>query len=62
MALNGSEAVLAEKLQSMMKTAGSYEDAWQRFAEILISHLIQNAVVVGIAPSGGGPVSQGKLQ
>ncbi len=62
MALKGSKAALAAALQAQMKTAKTYEEAWQTFAEILMEHLTENAVVVGVAPSGGGPIVDGKIQ
>lgn len=62
MALKGSEAALAAALQAQMKNAGTYEEAWKTFAEILMDHLTKNALVVGVAPSGGGPIAEGKLQ
>jgi hypothetical protein len=62
MALKGSETALAAALQAQMKNASTYEEAWQKFAEILIDHLTENAVVIGEVPSGGGPITEGKLQ
>jgi hypothetical protein len=62
MALKGSEAALAAALQAQMKNTTTYEEAWQTFAEIILDHLTENAVVAGEAPSGGGPIAEGKLQ
>jgi hypothetical protein len=62
MPLNGTAAVLGKKLADTMKNTSNYEDAWMVFAENLVSYLRENAVVVGVAPSGGGPIIEGKLQ
>ncbi|RYE36413.1 MAG: hypothetical protein EOP48_29625 [Sphingobacteriales bacterium] len=61
MPLKGSEKNLGKKLSETMKTAGSYEEAWTAFAETLIAHILQNAVVTEVAPSGGGPVTKGLI-
>jgi hypothetical protein len=62
MALKGSQADLATALKVQMKTAKTYEEAWEKFAEIIVDHLIENTLVVGFAPSGGGPIGEGKIQ
>ncbi len=62
MPLNGSEEALGKTLSDSMKTAPSYEAAWTMFAKILLTHITENAVAVGMAPSGGGPIVEGKIQ
>ncbi|MDQ3235596.1 MAG: hypothetical protein M3Q07_27620 [Pseudobdellovibrionaceae bacterium] len=62
MPLKGSEEVLAKALQSSMKTAKTYDEAWLNFAEIVIDHIAENAIAIGTAPSGGGPIVDGKIQ
>ncbi|HYX38459.1 MAG TPA: hypothetical protein VE954_35600 [Oligoflexus sp.] len=62
MPLRGTEEALAKTLQASMKTAKSYDEAWQKFAEIVIAHIAENAIAIGTAPSGGGPIVDGKIQ
>ncbi|MDQ3233040.1 MAG: hypothetical protein M3Q07_14580 [Pseudobdellovibrionaceae bacterium] len=62
MPLNGTAAVLGKKLADTMKDTNDYENAWMAFAENLVNYLEENAVVVGIAPSGGGPITEGKIK
>ncbi|HYX35316.1 MAG TPA: hypothetical protein VE954_19645 [Oligoflexus sp.] len=62
MPLKGSAAALGKKMADTMKNADSYEKAWAVFAENMEEYLIENAVVVGLAPSGGGPITEGKIQ
>ena len=41
---------------------GDAEASWKEVASILIKHFTSNALVTGVAPSGGGPITEGKLQ
>jgi hypothetical protein len=45
-----------------MKNVKDYDEAWEKLAAIVLSHIGKNALVVGSCPSGGGPLTGGKLQ
>ncbi len=62
MPLTGSESSLAADLKAAMKNVKDYNEAWEKMAEILIKHITNNAVATGICPSGGGSLTQGKIQ
>ncbi|RYZ86822.1 MAG: hypothetical protein EOP04_13065 [Proteobacteria bacterium] len=62
MPLKGTEELLGKKLSEAMKSAPSFEDAWTIFAKVVLTHLTENAVATGVAPSGGGPITGGKIQ
>ncbi len=62
MPLANSEALLATELKSAMKNVAGYDAAWDKMAEIVIKHIVKNALVTGVCPSGGGTLTLGKLQ
>jgi hypothetical protein len=62
MPLQGSENALASELKAAMKNVKDYDEAWEKLAAIVLSHIGKNALVVGSCPSGGGPLTGGKLQ
>jgi hypothetical protein len=62
MPLHGSESALASELKNAMKNVKDYNEAWEKMAAIILSHITKNALVIGACPSGGGPLSGGKLQ
>jgi hypothetical protein len=62
MPLKGSEAALATELKKVMKSVKNYDEAWEKMASIVLTHIVNNAVAVGTCPSGGGALTAGKIQ
>jgi hypothetical protein len=53
---------LADAIADAMLTVGrNRKAAWRKAIRMLIEYLIKNAVVTGAAPSGGGPIVEGKI-
>ena len=66
--LVGTERELAAKVAKALATGGSAEEiqalteAWSTIFKQLFPHLVSKVQVQGVAPSGGGPITQGAIQ
>lgn len=63
MPLAGTEDALGTAMhKAATSTKGEAEAAWKAVASILIMHFTANTLVTGVAPAGGGPITEGKIQ
>jgi len=63
MPLKGTDDALAEALYgAATSSGGKSKEAWRAVANALLTHILGNALVTGVAPSGGGPIVEGKIQ
>lgn len=60
MPLTGTAKALGKKLAKEVQQAGNTEKAWAKAAEIILKHIIANALVTGNTPNGG-PMADGKI-
>lgn len=62
MPISGTDAELGQKMAAVAKgAAGDPDAAWKAVAKAIIDHFNTNALVTGVAPSGGGPIAEGKI-
>ncbi len=63
--LLGTEKELAQKIISSLcndpKGQESIREHWEKISRLILSHLIQNSTITGIAPPNGGPIVEGHL-
>ncbi len=63
MPLKGSESALGSKMKAVAKSVNGDGDlAWEKIAEVVVEHITANSLVIGVAPSGGGALAEGKIQ
>ena len=60
MPLTGTAKILGKKLAAEVQKAEDPEKAWAKAAEIILKHIIANALVTGTTPNGG-PMTDGKI-
>ncbi len=63
--LLGSEKQLAQAIATALcKDAEAIvplTENWEKIANAILIHILQNAAVIGIAPPNGGPLQGGRL-
>ena len=62
MPLMGTEDQLGEALyQAAISSGGEMKPAWKKVAKCILDHIAANALVNGVAPPNGGPITEGKI-
>ncbi|SMF80815.1 hypothetical protein [Pseudobacteriovorax antillogorgiicola] len=61
MPLAGTEKALASEIAGAIKSAQNETEGWEMVITKILQHITKNALVTGVCPSNGGPLTGGKI-